>query len=71
MHNLFLILSGPLSLFCDSSERVRCVVFVFGHGDFLICIFSFENLALIQIDRRGLVLVAEKLKEMQNIIFYE
>ena len=39
MLNLFLILSGHLSLFCESSERVACVVFAFGHEYSLICSF--------------------------------
>jgi len=60
MLNLFLILTGPLSLFFESSEMVACVIFVFGLEYFLICIFNFENVVMIQISRCGLVLVEGK-----------
>jgi len=63
MLNLFLILSGHLSLFCESSERVACVVFAFGHEYSLICSFNFENLVMMQISRCGLVLVEEREKK--------
>jgi len=43
MLDLFLIVTGPLNLFFESSEKVACVIIVFGYEYILLCIFTFEK----------------------------